>query len=44
MERNLPENQIALVVVCILTGQKSSDVLDSYTEINISIENVPANI
>ena len=43
-EESLPENQMALVVMDVFTGQKTHEVLDRYAEENVSIENVPANM
>ena len=44
LQNKLPEDQKALKVVDVFTGQITSVVLESYKENNILIFNVPANM
>ena len=44
LENNLPNDQKALIVMDVFTGQTTSPVVESYEENNICIVNVPANM
>ena len=44
LENNLPDDQKALIVMDVFTGQTTSPVVESYEENNICIVNVPANM
>ena len=44
LENNLPDDQKALIVMDVFTGQTTWPVVESYEENNICIVNVPANM
>ena len=44
LENNLPDDQKALIVMDVFTGQTTSPVVESYKENNICIVKVPANM